>query len=790
MALVNQTLNLEITPGGVPPKLHVTEYDENMQVVAQLFQRGQYYEIPSGTSAKVEGTLAGHPFSADATVDGSNVTFELTKSMTAYAGRAWTKIKLTKDGKPVSTCGFWMECDRAGVEAGDVIGAPGFEEQIKDAVSEEIANLPTTGGQPKPVTSAEEMTDTTTIYLYLGSEDGYEYGYIYVYKDGTWVNTGLYGKGQDGESPEVDVAETAEGVTITVNGDSYTVKNGENGTATDEQVAAWLNAHPEATTTVQDGSITPAKTDFLEVVSAEAITPTLTADGYMTYRTDYIDVSGGRSLYITVTGPIGTGSRNIDLEGSDSNKSVVLSKTRLDAKEISRVKYESDDTGTLMYSIDVPKYGEFSYVRLWIGSIKDADTAYTVRAYYSKEAASAVSDFVRPSHKYDVRLADGSISLKQTDFASYVNPTIMDYTNVQTTGYNTDEHLNQFGSAYSLYFADYLEVNGNHELYIRAANANYSTGFIVKVVCYDADKNTLQDETYTDVVVREARGSSLDGSKVTLDDGREAPAVSTHKITVSEQVKYIRWSGGSIDKSMYDFIIVSQEDIVNLTAVPEKYALSVSDDFKKVVQTCVSSNKEYTGVFIGDSLTNWGGGNDSEDGFLKVVHEKTGMSTKNEGLAGAWWQTGDGQTHCAVNRVDTIVSEGRKYDLYCFLMGTNAGANTDTGETSADPSTMPGAIRYCMETLKTYDPTAKILVCLPPQREEGNANQEKVNEVIKAIAESYSVKTLDVYHHSGIVPNTVVANSNYLSDGLHLSKNGITALGNLLASEIKYLFCL
>ena len=141
MALVNQTLKLEITTGGVPPKLHVTEYDENMQVVAQLFQRGQYYEIPSGTTAKVEGTLAGHPFSADATVDGRNVTFELTKSMTAYAGRAWTKIKLTKDGKPVSTCGFWLECDRAGVEAGDVIGAPGFEEQIKDAVDDRLSAL-------------------------------------------------------------------------------------------------------------------------------------------------------------------------------------------------------------------------------------------------------------------------------------------------------------------------------------------------------------------------------------------------------------------------------------------------------------------------------------------------------------------------------------------------------------------------------------------------------------------------------------------------------------------------
>lgn len=136
MALVNQTLKLEITPGGVPPKLHVTEYDENMQIVAQLYQRGQYYEIPSGTTAKVEGTLAGHPFSADATVDGSNVTFELTKGMTVAAGRAWTKIKLTKDSKPVSTCGFWLDCDRAGVEAGDVIHESGFQEQISEAVDE------------------------------------------------------------------------------------------------------------------------------------------------------------------------------------------------------------------------------------------------------------------------------------------------------------------------------------------------------------------------------------------------------------------------------------------------------------------------------------------------------------------------------------------------------------------------------------------------------------------------------------------------------------------------------
>lgn len=261
MALVTTDFNINITPGAMPPVVHVSEYDIGRSYTVGLIgENNDTFTIPTGTTATIEGTLNGVVgFSVPATISNNKVAFTLTESMTAYAGKAWCKIKLTLNDEPIQTCAFIIAVDRAGVESETVIGAPGFEEQIKDAVSEEIANLPTTGGQPKPVTSAEEMTDTTTIYLYLGSEDGYEYGYIYVYKDGTWVNTGLYGKGQDGESPEVDVAETAEGVTITVNGNSYTVKNGENGTATDEQVAAWLDAHPEATTTVQDGSITEAK---------------------------------------------------------------------------------------------------------------------------------------------------------------------------------------------------------------------------------------------------------------------------------------------------------------------------------------------------------------------------------------------------------------------------------------------------------------------------------------------------------------------------------------------------
>ena len=136
MALITHNITLDITPGLIPPVVYVSEYDVGRDFVITLQNRGQAFMIPSGTTAKVEGTIAGHPFSEDATPSGNTVTFALKESMTAFAGRAWTKIKLTQNNKPVSTCGFWLDVDRHGVEAGDVIGAPGFEKQINDAVED------------------------------------------------------------------------------------------------------------------------------------------------------------------------------------------------------------------------------------------------------------------------------------------------------------------------------------------------------------------------------------------------------------------------------------------------------------------------------------------------------------------------------------------------------------------------------------------------------------------------------------------------------------------------------
>lgn len=87
-------------------------------------------------------------------------------------------------------------------------------------------------------------------------------GHNIIITSGAHVETIFVADGAYGPSPTVILRDTATGVKITVisaDGQTSTTAEVSDGTATDAQVAAWLSAHPEATTTVVDGSITNAK---------------------------------------------------------------------------------------------------------------------------------------------------------------------------------------------------------------------------------------------------------------------------------------------------------------------------------------------------------------------------------------------------------------------------------------------------------------------------------------------------------------------------------------------------
>ena len=194
---------------------------------------------------------------------------------------------------------------------------------------------------------------------------------------------------------------------------------------------------------------------------------------------------------------------------------------------------------------------------------------------------------------------------------------------------------------------------------------------------------------------------------------------------------------------------------------------------------------------IGDSNTQYSGA-----GFKTYFEETYGCTFVPLGYAGATWENGDGVTHeySAVGRVNGLIANAAEdtklctdYDMVLIMMGTNIsnlGAVTDT---SADVSTMCGAIRYCLEKLVYYYRKSKIGVILPPQRNEGNDVQISRNDIIQQICEEYAVPTLDLNRRGQIVGNSKLGVSSfYLDDGLHFGANGQIAFKQTVGKWMAY----
>lgn len=542
---------------------------------------------------------------------------------------------------------------------------------------------------------------------------------------------------------------------------------------------------------VESGTVTPDKTDFLFYVDTSPVGTTFTGSGYRKVTSDLIDIQDANVLYArlsTKSVPFGS------LDYYNAAGTLLLAESLEHDESYRELRALGGGGWDVRFTLDLQAGKALGAVSVKVSVTGFDGGADTVRLFTSREGMLGEEDRLRYTDKYgDAPIADGSVTLEKTNFARWTSPNLLNFLKFRSEGIAGNPGALQFGQ-YMNYFTEYVDVSEHKTLYLRLArNATVYGAETLNVACYDADKNYLytanRDEGHM-VSFSTLRDIGTYNNPVSFADGQTAGVIFVEQFTVPEEAAFIRLStpvgASNVKDYLWPYSILSYSDILDLTALPEQYAQEVDPDFRALVERIAQAPAAKTMVMVGDSLTNWGGGNDEADGFLKYVHDRTGVLTTNEGTAGATWQTGDGQGGCGVNRVNQIVSDGRHYDLYCFLLGTNGGSSTDTGESSADPSTMCGAIRYCLETLIAYDPTALILICLPPQREEGNGTQEQVNAVIESIARHYSVPTLDLYHRAGVLPDTVVDGTGYLSDVVHLGANGIARVGIILAAEVAY----
>lgn len=121
MPLVSKSFSIDIVPGKTPPTIHVSEKDIGRLYYISIVDDGTPFSIPSGTTAKVEGTIGLYGFSENADIINNTVIVTLRSKMTAIKGKVWTKIKLSNNGDIASTCAFWLDVDKAGAVEGHYI---------------------------------------------------------------------------------------------------------------------------------------------------------------------------------------------------------------------------------------------------------------------------------------------------------------------------------------------------------------------------------------------------------------------------------------------------------------------------------------------------------------------------------------------------------------------------------------------------------------------------------------------------------------------------------------------
>ena len=140
---MNYSVNLNITPGGMPPILHMSQYDTGRTYLVTIKDAdGGNASLGTNPTAKVKGYNGKNCFEIDATVANSVVTFSLTEASTDQFGVFPVTIELTIDGQDtLSPLCMIFDVQKAGYTNEQAANSPEFENAMQAAAQDFILGM-------------------------------------------------------------------------------------------------------------------------------------------------------------------------------------------------------------------------------------------------------------------------------------------------------------------------------------------------------------------------------------------------------------------------------------------------------------------------------------------------------------------------------------------------------------------------------------------------------------------------------------------------------------------------
>lgn len=122
--MYNQTLNLNLIPSGVPPVVHVSQYDNQINALTlKIFNGTTPYTIPTNAAVLINGVKPDkNVFSfAAASYSGSTVICNIEQQMTACAGPTVCELRIRTASEIIGTCNFVLQVEEAPLHDDSVI---------------------------------------------------------------------------------------------------------------------------------------------------------------------------------------------------------------------------------------------------------------------------------------------------------------------------------------------------------------------------------------------------------------------------------------------------------------------------------------------------------------------------------------------------------------------------------------------------------------------------------------------------------------------------------------------
>lgn len=143
--MITEQLRLNLIPNGIPPVIHVSQYDVGRTLQFIIYNGSSQYVFASGDSAILIGTKPdGHIFIYDLTISNNVLSIDTTEQMLAIPGNVKAEIRVQGADKDIGTANFIFAVEESPIYK-DII----YSDSEIPAIEQAAANI----GQAKDAAS-------------------------------------------------------------------------------------------------------------------------------------------------------------------------------------------------------------------------------------------------------------------------------------------------------------------------------------------------------------------------------------------------------------------------------------------------------------------------------------------------------------------------------------------------------------------------------------------------------------------------------------------------------------